>query len=121
MSRPLVITYYADRELLGMVSDEDYETFKDLLLEALHKEWPKATVTVDEGEHAHVEIDVSGAEKQEDKLDEQARADVETRVIEIANEVIDNREWATEEFEDYDEDYEDDLDERRFDEERDDS
>lgn len=121
MSRQLVITYYADRELLGLVSDEDYETFKDLLLEALHKEWPKASVSVDDGEHAYAEIDLVPGEKGEDKLDEQARADVEARVTEIANEVIDDREWATEEFEDYDEDYDEDLDERRYDEERDDS
>lgn len=121
MSRQLVINYYADRELLGMVSDEDYETFKDLLHEALHKEWPKASITVDDGEHAYAEIDLAPDEKSEDKLDEQSRIDVETRVTEIANEVIDDREWATEEFEDYDEDYDDDLDERRYDEERDDS
>ena len=27
MSRQLVITYYADRDMLGLVSDEDYEAF----------------------------------------------------------------------------------------------
>lgn len=121
MSRQLVINYYADRELLGMVSDEDYETFKDLLLEALHKEWPKASVSVDDGEHAYVEIDLAAGDKVDDKLDELARADVEARVTEIANEVIDDREWATEEFEDYDDDFDDELDDRRYDEERDDS
>ena len=44
MSRQLVITYYADRDMLGLVSDEDYEAFKDILLEQLHKEWPKASI-----------------------------------------------------------------------------
>ena len=46
MARQLNITYFADRDMLGLVSDEDYEQFKDLLLEAMHKEWPKATVAV---------------------------------------------------------------------------
>ena len=45
MSRQLVITYYADRDMLGLVSDEDYEAFKDILLEQLHKEWPKGAIT----------------------------------------------------------------------------
>ena len=49
MSRQLVITYYADRDMLGLVSDEDYEAFKDILLEQLHKEWPKAAINVDDG------------------------------------------------------------------------
>jgi len=56
MSRQLVITYYADRDMLGLVSDEDYEAFKDILLEQLHKEWPKAAVAVDlllDGEELH--------------------------------------------------------------------
>jgi hypothetical protein len=121
MSRQLVITYYADRELLGLVSDEDYETFKDLVLEALHKEWPKAAVTVDDGEQAHVEIELVAGDKGEAVLDQQARNDVESRVFEIANEVVDNREWATEEFETYDEDDDEDFTERDYDEERDDS
>ncbi|MFN0317032.1 MAG: hypothetical protein ACKVQA_18585 [Burkholderiales bacterium] len=120
MSRQLMITYYADRELLGLVSDEDYEAFKDLLLGALHGEWPKAAVNVDDAEHAYVEIELAPGAKGEAPLDEQARADVEARVIEIANDVIDNREWATEEPEVYDEDYEEELAERRFGEDRED-
>ena len=58
MSRQLVITYYADRDMLGLVSDEDYEAFKDILLEQLHKEWPKAAVTIEDGEHAGVEVEI---------------------------------------------------------------
>ena len=57
MARQLNITYLADRDMLGLVSDEDYEQFKDLLLEAMHKEWPKAVVAVDDGEHASVEVE----------------------------------------------------------------
>lgn len=121
MSRALVINYYADRELLGLVSDEDYEAFKDLLLEELHKEWPKASVTVDDGEQSSIEVDLASEAKGDDKLDEQSRIDVETRVQEIANEVIDNREWATEQAESYDEDYDEEFNERDYDEERDDS
>jgi hypothetical protein len=34
-------------------------------------------------------------------------------VHEIANDVIEEREWATEEYENYDEDYEEEFDERR--------
>jgi hypothetical protein len=122
MTRHWIITYFADRELLGLVSDEDFETFKDLLLESLHKEWPTAAVTVDDGEHAYVELDVAPSEKGvAEPLDAQSRADVETRVVEIANEVIDGREWATEEFEEYEEDVDEDFKERDYDEERDDS
>lgn len=121
MSRALVINYYADRELLGMVSDEDYEAFKDLLLEELHKEWPKAAVTVEDGEQSSVEVDLAPDAKADDKLEDQARHDVETRVQEIANEVIDNREWATEEYDNYDEDYDEEFNERDYDEERDDN
>jgi spore coat protein CotH len=120
MNRALVINYYADRELLGLVSDEDYEAFKDLLLEELHKEWPKAAVTVDDGEQASIEVDLATDAKAEDTLDDQSRLDVETRVQEIANEVIDNREWATEQQESYDEDYDEEFSERDYDEERDD-
>ncbi len=120
MSRQLLITYYADRELLGLVSDEDYETFKDLLLEALHKEWPKASVNVDDAEHAHAEIALAPGDKGDPPLDEQSRADVEARVIEIANDVIDEREWATDKSEDYEEEYEEELEERRFGEDKED-
>jgi hypothetical protein len=103
MSRQLVITYYADRDMLGLVSDEDYEAFKDILLEQLHKEWPKAAVTIEDGEHAGVEVEI-----------------VDARVHEIANDVIEEREWATEDLETYD-DYEEELEERRgADEDRDD-
>ena len=113
MSRQLVITYYADRDMLGLVSDEDYEAFKDILLEQLHKEWPKGAVAVDDGEHASVDVDISEGDFANTKAEMEAKSDVEARVHEIANDVIEEREWATEEYEAYDEDLEQDLDERR--------
>ncbi|MEO8627943.1 MAG: hypothetical protein ABI612_07550 [Betaproteobacteria bacterium] len=113
MSKQLVITYYADRDVLGLVSDEDYEAFKDMLLEQLHKEWPKAGVSVDDGESSSIEVEMADGEFPTEKAEKDARADVEARVHEIAHDIIEEREWATKEFEAYDEDYEEDLDDRR--------
>jgi hypothetical protein len=113
MSRQLVITYFADRDMLGLVSDEDYEAFKDLLLEQLHKEWPKAAVAVDDGEHASVDIEITEGDFKDAKAEQEAKSDVESRVHEIANDVIEEREWATEEYENYDDDYDEDFEERR--------
>jgi len=121
MSRQLVITYYADRDMLGLVSDEDYEAFKDILLEQLHKEWPKAAVAVDDGEHAGVEVEILDGDYATTKAEQEAKSDVESRVHEIANDVIEEREWATEDLDSYDEDYEEEFEERRgADEDRDD-
>jgi len=121
MSRQLVITYYADRDMLGLVSDEDYEAFKDILLEQLHKEWPKASIAVDDGEHAGVEVEIVDGDYATAKAEQEAKSDVESRVHEIANDVIEEREWATEDLDSYDEDYEEGLEERRgADEDRDD-
>jgi hypothetical protein len=120
MSRQLVITYYADRDMLGLVSDEDYEAFKDILLEQLHKEWPKAAITIEDGEHAGVEVEIVDGDYPTAKAEQEARSDVESRVHEIANDVIEEREWATEDLESYD-DYEEEIEERRgADEDRDD-
>jgi hypothetical protein len=80
MSRQLVITYYADRDMLGLVSDEDYEAFKDILLEQLHKEWPKAAVSIDDGEHAGVEVEIVDGDYPTAKAEQEARSDVESRV-----------------------------------------
>lgn len=113
MARQLSITYLADRDMLGLVSDEDYEQFKDILLEALHKEWPKATLAVEDGEHAAVEVVFADGDFPNEKALQEAMSDVESRVHEIANDVIEEREWATEEeYEGYDEDLEE-LEERR--------
>ena len=120
MARQLNITYSADRDMLGLVSDEDYEAFKDILLEQLHKEWPKAAIAVDDGEHAGVEVEIVDGDYATAKAEQEAKSDVESRVHEIANDVIEEREWATEDLDSYDEDYEE-LEERRgADEDRDD-
>lgn len=114
MARQMNITYFADRDMLGLVSEEDYEQFKDLLLEALHKEWPKAALAVDDGEHASVEVEFASGEFGDARAEMEARSDVESRVHEIANDVIEAREWATEaEYEGYDEDYDEEFEERR--------
>jgi hypothetical protein len=114
MARQLNITYFADRDMLGLVTDEDYEQFKDLLLEALHKEWPKATIAVEDGEHASIEAGFAAGDFPSAKAEQDAKSDVEARVHEIANDVIEEREWATEEeYEGYDEDYDEELEERR--------
>ena len=121
MSRQLVITYYADRDMLGLVSDEDYEAFKDILLEQLHKEWPKAAINVDDGEHASVEVEIVDGDYPNAKAEQEAKSDVESRIHEISNDVIEEREWATADSDGYDEDYEEELEERRgVDEDRDD-
>jgi hypothetical protein len=121
MARQLNITYFADRDMLGLVSDEDYEAFKDLLLEALHKEWPKAAISVDDGEHAGVEVEFVDGEFPSEKAQREAVSDVEARVHEISNDVIEEREWATdEEYESYDEDLDEELEERRRGEDDDD-
>ena len=114
MSRQLVITYYADRDMLGLVSDEDYEAFKDILLEQLHKEWPKAAIAVDDGEHAGVEVEIVDGDYPTAKAEQEAKSDVESRVHEIANDVIEEREWATEEeYDSYDDELDEELEERR--------
>jgi hypothetical protein len=117
MSRQLVITYYADRDMLGLVSDEDYEAFKDILLEQLHKEWPKASIAVDDGEHASVEVEIVDGDYATAKAQQEAKSDVEARVHEISNDVIEQREWATEDIDSYDEEYEEEFNDRRGDDE----
>jgi hypothetical protein len=121
MARQLSITYFADRDMLGLVSDEDYEQFKDLLLEALHKEWPKAAISIEDGEHAGSEVEFANGEFPSAKAEKDAKSDVEARVHEIANDVIEEREWASdEEYDGYDDDLDDELDERRSRDEDDD-
>jgi len=121
MARQLNITYFADRDMLGLVTDEDYEQFKDILLEALHKEWPKATLSIEDAEHASVEVEFASGDFPNEKALKEAISDVESRVHEITNDVIEEREWATEEeYEGYDDDLEE-LEERRGRDDDDDS
>jgi hypothetical protein len=94
MSAKLSITYSASRDLLGMVSEEEYQRFKDQLLEAFQDEWPDATVTIDDDEEAMLDLDgISG----------QAEQDVRDRIEDIVNDVIDDASWQDEEDDLYDE------------------
>lgn len=94
MPAKLSITYFASRELLGMVSEEEYQRFKDQLLEAFQDEWPEATVAIEDDEEAYVDLEgISG----------QAEQDVRDRIEDIVNDVIDDAAWQDEEDEFYDE------------------
>ncbi|HKB84162.1 MAG TPA: hypothetical protein VKD04_13290, partial [Burkholderiales bacterium] len=55
MAATLSIAYFANHELLGLVSEEEYEQFKSQLLQALQEEWPDATVTIDDDEEVYFE------------------------------------------------------------------
>ena len=94
MAAKLSITYSASRDLLGMVSEEEYQRFKDQLLEAFQEEWPDATVAIDDDEEAFLDLDgISG----------QAEQDVRDRVEDIVNSVVDDAGWQDEEDDFFDE------------------
>ncbi len=100
MASTFSIAYFANHDLLGVVSEEEYERFKIHLLQALQEEWPDATVTIDDDEEVYVEIEgISG----------QAELDVRSRISDIVNEIIDSAEWEEEEEDFYEEDEDDDL------------
>lgn len=104
MSRQLTISYFASQDMLGMATDEEYERFKDAVLEALQAEWPEAAVSVEDDEEAHVLV--GGVEGQ-------AEEDVRSRVEDIVTEIVDAGAWQDEEEEFFTEedDVDDDLDE----------
>lgn len=94
MSAKLSITYSASRDLLGMVSEEEYQRFKDQLLEAFQDEWPDATVAIDDDEDTMLDLEgISG----------QAEQDVRDRVEDIVHDVIDDASWQDEEDDLYEE------------------
>jgi len=98
MASNLSIAYFANHDLLGIVSEEEYQRFKSQLLQAFQEEWPDATVTIDDDEEVYVEIGgISG----------QAETDVRVRIADIVNEAIDSGEWQEEEEDFYDEDEDD--------------
>jgi hypothetical protein len=100
MASTFSIAYFANHDLLGVVSEEEYERFKSQLLQALQEEWPDATVTLDDDEEVYVETEgISG----------QAELDVRSRISDIVNEIIDSAEWEEGEEEFYEEDEDDDL------------
>lgn len=94
MASTLSIAYFANHDLLGVVSEEEYERFKGQLLQAFQEEWPDATVTIDDDEEVYVETGgITG----------QAELDVSGRIADIVNEVIDSGEWQEDEEDFYDE------------------
>jgi broad specificity phosphatase PhoE len=87
MADNLTITYYASRDQLGVVSDEEYGNFKDMLLDALQAEWPDAQVSVEDDEDAILEVDgVSG----------EAAQDVRDRIEDIVAELAESDAWQDE-------------------------
>jgi hypothetical protein len=88
MANDLTITYFVSHDMLGVPSDEEVEHFKDLLLDGLQDEWPEAQVTIEEDEDAHA--DISG-------LSGQSLQDVQDRVDDIVNEILDAGAWEEEE------------------------
>jgi len=94
MASTLSITHYTSHEPLGVVSDEEYQRFKDQLLEEFQEEWPDAIVSIEDDEEPYTEVDgVSG----------QAERDVRDRIEDIVNEVIDSGDWRDEEEDPYEE------------------
>jgi hypothetical protein len=92
MSSAFTISYFANQDLLGVVSDEEYERFKSQLLQALQEEWPDAVVSIDDDEDVYVET-VSG----------QAEQDVRGRITDIVSEVVESGQWQDEEEDFYEE------------------
>ena len=88
MANDLTITYFVSHDMLGVPSDEEVEQFKDLLQESLQEEWPEAQVALEDDENAHVNI--SG-------LSGQSLQDVQDRVDDIANEILDAGAWKEKE------------------------
>ena len=100
MASTLSIAYFANHDLLGVVSEEEYERFKGQLLQAFQEEWPDATVTIDDDEEVYVETGgITG----------QAELDVRGRIADIVTEVIDSGEWQEDEEDFYDEEDEKDI------------
>jgi len=107
MAPTLSITHYSSHEPLGIVSDEEYQRFKDQLLEAFQEEWPEAIVSIEDDEEPYTEVDgVSG----------QAEQDVRDRMDDIVNEVIDSGDWRDVEEDPYDE--EEELDDEEEEEDK---
>jgi hypothetical protein len=97
MASKLAITYAASRDQLGMVSEEEYQRFKDQLLDAFQEEWPEATVTIEDDEEAYLDLDGIGG---------QAEQDVRDRIEDIVSETIESGDWEDEDddlYEDEDE------------------
>lgn len=94
MASTLSINHYTSHEPLGIVSDEEYQRFKDELLEAFREEWPDAIVSIEDDEEPYTEVD---------GVSRQAEKDVRDRIEDIVNEVIDAAGWRDEEDDPYEE------------------
>ena len=107
MASTLSIFHYTSHEPLGIVSDEEYQRFKDQLLVAFQEEWPDAAMSIEDDEEPRTEVDgVSG----------QAEKDVRDRIEDIVNEVIDSGDWRDEEEDPYEE--EEELDDEEEEEDK---
>jgi len=107
MASTLSITHYTSHEPLGIVSDEEYQRYKDQLLEEFQEEWPDAIVSIEDDEEPRTDVDgVSG----------QAERDVRDRIEDIVNEVIDSGDWRDEEEDPYEE--EEELDDEEEEEDK---
>lgn len=94
MAAKLSITYSTSRDLLGMASEEEYQRFKDQLLEAFQEEWPDATVVIDDDEETLLDLDgISG----------QAEQDVRDRIEDIVTDIVETANWQDEEDDFYEE------------------
>lgn len=99
MASKLSITYTASRDLLGMVSEEEFQRFKDELLDAFQEEWPDASVAIEDDEEAFLDLDgISG----------QAEQDVRDRIEDIVADVVETAAWQDEDDDFYDEEDEPD-------------
>lgn len=88
MANELSITYYVSHDMLGVPSDDELERFKDLLLDALQDEWPEAQISIEDDEDERAEIDGPSG---------QFLQDVEDRVDDIVDEVLEGGDWRDEE------------------------
>ncbi len=87
MANDLSITYYVSLDMLGVPSDNELERFKELLLEALQDEWPDAQISIEDDEDERAEIDGPRG---------QFLQDVEDRVNDIVDEILDGGVWRDE-------------------------
>ena len=100
MANDLSITYYVSHDMLGVPSDDEVERFKDLLLDALQDEWPDAQISIEDGEDERADIDGPSG---------QFLQDVEDRVKDIVDEILEGEAWQDEEEDIFSDEEEPDL------------
>ena len=104
MASKLSVTYTASRDLLGVVSEEEYQRFRDQLLEAFQAEWPEATVAIEDDEESFLDLD---------GINGQAAQDVRDRVGDIVTDIVETAGWQDEEDDFLDEEDEPDDEEEK--------